>query len=116
VTLPSAEGLRSAVGVRDHIMLLDWYHVGSELVYGDAMSIQIALRLSETVVAYIDEQVASGRAKSRSEVVARFVERDRRRERSARDLEVLLADRSLPAVQEFDQLATVAGNTRLDLD
>jgi Arc/MetJ-type ribon-helix-helix transcriptional regulator len=48
------------------------------------MSIQIALRLPEAVVEYIDEQVRSGRAKSRSQVVARFVDRNRRRARASR--------------------------------
>lgn len=76
------------------------------------MSIQIALRLSDEIVEYIDEQVAAGRAKSRSDVVTRFVERDRRRERAARDVERLLSDRSV----DLDDLATTAASTALDLD
>jgi Arc/MetJ-type ribon-helix-helix transcriptional regulator len=76
------------------------------------MSIQIALRLSDEIVEYIDEQVAAGRAKSRSDVVTRFVERDKRRERAARDVEKLLADRSV----DLDDLAAMAASTALDLD
>ena len=76
------------------------------------MSIQIALRLSGEIVEYLDAQVAAGRAKSRSDVVTRFVERDRRRERAARDVETLLSDRSV----DLDDLAATAAGTALDLD
>jgi Arc/MetJ-type ribon-helix-helix transcriptional regulator len=79
------------------------------------MSIQIALRLPEDVVEYIDEQVRVGRARSRSDVVARFVERDRRRERAARDVELMLADRP-EVVDEFGALARHAATTALDID
>lgn len=83
------------------------------------MSVQIALRLPESVVEYIDAQVEAGRAKSRSDVVARFVERDRRRERAARDVEVLLAERQAGIVDttdDLDALAATASSTALDLD
>ena len=83
------------------------------------MSVQIALRLPEAVVEYIDAQVEAGRAKSRSDVVARFVERDRRRERAARDVEVLLAERQAGIVEktdDLDALAATASSTALDLD
>ncbi len=76
------------------------------------MSIQIALRLPDDVVKYIDAEVAAGRAKSRSDVVARFVERDRRRIRAAEDVERLLADRT----SDFDDLALAAVATKLDID
>lgn len=76
------------------------------------MSIQIALRLPDEIVEYIDAQVAAGRAKSRSDVVTRLVERDRRRERAARDVERLLSDRSV----DLDDLAATAAGTLLDLD
>jgi Arc/MetJ-type ribon-helix-helix transcriptional regulator len=80
------------------------------------MTIQIALRLPEAVVEYIDAQVLAGRAKSRSEVVARFVERDRRRERAAHDVEKILADRSVTPAVDLNALATLAAATPLDLD
>lgn len=80
------------------------------------MSIQIALRLPETVVEYIDAQVEAGRAKSRSDVVARFVERDRRRERAASDVEILLAGRQTQAVDDLDDMARAASVTALDIN
>ena len=82
------------------------------------MSIQIALRLPEAVVAYIDAQVSAGLAKSRSDVVVRFVERDRRRERAAHDVEVLLAERQAGAdgLDSLDALVAAASSTALDLD
>ncbi len=80
------------------------------------MSIQIALRLPESVVEYIDAQVLAGRAKSRADVVARFVERDRRRERAAHDLEVLLADRAAHGADDLDLVASAVASSPLDLD
>ncbi len=90
------------------------------------MSIQIALRLSEDVVAFIDAQVEAGRAKSRSDLVTRFVQRDRRRDRAARDVEILLAERrarqragageGLQDVDDLQALVAAASMTALDLD
>ncbi len=84
--------------------------------YAVIMSIQIALRLPESVVEYIDAQVLAGRAKSRADVVARFVERDRRRERASHDIEVLLADRAEHGGDELDLIAAAVAATPLDLD
>ncbi len=99
-----------------------WYRVAT-------MSTQIALRLPDEVVAFIDAQVRSGRTKSRSEFVVRFVERERRRERAARDVEVLLAARQRstpdgtdttdgagPADGDLDALVALVSSTALDLD
>jgi Arc/MetJ-type ribon-helix-helix transcriptional regulator len=83
------------------------------------MSIQIALRLPEAVVDYIDAQILAGRAKSRSEVVTRFVARDRRRERAAQDVERILADRAASATDDFDELDALVravSTTPLDID
>lgn len=79
------------------------------------MSIQIAIRLPDDVVGYIDAQVQAGRAKSRADVVTRYVERARRRERAERDVEVLLASRS-GGVDDLDALVGAAASTALDLD
>ena len=91
------------------------------------MSTQIALRLPDDIVAFIDDQVRSGRTKSRAEFVVRFVERERRRERAARDVEVLLADRQRNSAEganvadganiagDLDALASLAAATALDI-
>lgn len=53
------------------------------------MSTQIAVRLPDELVAYVDRAVAEGRARSRADLVARLIERDARRERSEEDLRLL---------------------------
>lgn len=80
------------------------------------MTIQIAVRLPEESVAFIDRQVQSGRARSRADVIGRALIREARRERAARDLERIIADRSVEGCDEFDELARQATVTDLDLD
>jgi Arc/MetJ-type ribon-helix-helix transcriptional regulator len=53
------------------------------------MSKQIAVRLPEDLVDFVDEQVGSGAGRSRAAVVARALERDRRRAAAARDAAIL---------------------------
>jgi|HubBroStandDraft_5_1064220.scaffolds.fasta_scaffold03728_4 Arc/MetJ-type ribon-helix-helix transcriptional regulator len=53
------------------------------------MSIQIAVRLPDETVAFLDRMVAEKKAASRAEVVARALERERRREMAARDAAIL---------------------------
>jgi len=53
------------------------------------MSTQIAVRLPDELVAYVDRAVAEGRVRSRAELVARLIERDARRQRAEEDLAVL---------------------------
>jgi Arc/MetJ-type ribon-helix-helix transcriptional regulator len=53
------------------------------------MTRQIAVRLPEELVDYVDEQVGSGAGRSRAAVVARALERDRRRAVAARDAAIL---------------------------
>lgn len=50
------------------------------------MSTQIAVRLPDELVAYVDQAVAEGRAKSRAELVAGLIARDSRRHRAELDL------------------------------
>lgn len=67
------------------------------------MSRQIAVRLPEDLVAFVDEMVGSGTAASRAVVVARALERERRRLVAARDAAILAAaddDRDLQALAE----------------
>lgn len=83
-----------------------WYRYG--------MSKQIAVRLPEDIVAFIDHLVDDGDAKSRAEVVTRAVDRERRREAAARDA-AILARAGTDA--DLDGLAEYAASTPLsDLD
>ena len=57
------------------------YHIG--------MSKQIAVRLPDELVDFVDRVVASGSARSRASVVTRALERERRRTVAERDAEIL---------------------------
>jgi Arc/MetJ-type ribon-helix-helix transcriptional regulator len=53
------------------------------------MSKQIAVRLSDELVDFVDERVEAGAGRSRAAVVTRALERERRRFVAARDAEIL---------------------------
>jgi len=53
------------------------------------VSTQIAIRLPDDTVAFLDRLVAEKKAASRAEVIARALERERRREMAARDAAIL---------------------------
>jgi Arc/MetJ-type ribon-helix-helix transcriptional regulator len=53
------------------------------------MSKQIAVRLPEDLVEFVDSAVASGRARSRASVVVRALERERRRAVAEQDAAIL---------------------------
>jgi Arc/MetJ-type ribon-helix-helix transcriptional regulator len=57
--------------------------------YHNGMNIQIAVRLPDEVVAFVDEVVKSGGGRSRAAVVTRALERERRRAVAMRDAEIL---------------------------
>ena len=57
--------------------------------YRDGMTRQIAVRLPEELVEFVDEIVNSGAGRSRAAVVTRALERERRRVIAARDAEIL---------------------------
>lgn len=59
------------------------------------MSIQIAVRLPDELVAYVDQAVAKGRVKSRADLVARLIARDARRQRAEEDLQRLIEQGAL---------------------
>jgi hypothetical protein len=63
------------------IWYLSWYRIG--------MSKQIAVRLPEDLVEFVDQLVGEGRGASRASVVAGALERERRRLVAARDIEIL---------------------------
>jgi Arc/MetJ-type ribon-helix-helix transcriptional regulator len=84
-----------------------WYHPG--------VSTQIAVRLPDELVAYIDEAVAAGRVKSRAALIARLVERDARRHRAEEDLARLMA---AGVLHDADMLsmAKAASSTQMPFD
>jgi antitoxin MazE3 len=75
------------------------------------MSKQIAVRLPEEMVEFIDDIVARGAAESRAEVVARALRRERRREVAARDAAILA---QVGSDNDMDRLADYAAHVALD--
>jgi Arc/MetJ-type ribon-helix-helix transcriptional regulator len=72
-----------------------WYRIG--------MSKQIAVRLADDLVEFVDEIVGTGGEPSRAAVVSRALERERRRVIAAHDAEILAAtgvDPDLAALAE----------------
>lgn len=69
------------------------------------MSKQIAVRLPDDLVDFVDTVVGSGRERSRAAVVSRALERERRRMRAEQDAAILAADGPDP------DLADLAGHT-----
>jgi Arc/MetJ-type ribon-helix-helix transcriptional regulator len=63
------------------------------------MSKQIAVRLPDDLVAFVDEVVESGTERSRAAVVTRALERERRRVVAARDAEILARTGSDPELE-----------------
>lgn len=65
------------------------------------MSTQIAVRLPDEMVAFLDRSVAAGRAPSRAALVVSAVEREMRRLAAEQDAQVL---RARGAADELDDL------------
>jgi Arc/MetJ-type ribon-helix-helix transcriptional regulator len=84
-------------------MIPKWYHFGR--------SMQIAVRLPEELVKFIDDLVSRGDASSRAVVVSRALDRERRRQIAERDAEILAG---IAADPEMDALATFAVSTPMD--
>ncbi len=76
------------------------------------MSIQIAVRLPDELVQFIDATVSSGVASSRAAVVASAVERELRRHIAARDAQILAG---LDSDSDLDGLAEYAAKVPIDL-
>jgi Arc/MetJ-type ribon-helix-helix transcriptional regulator len=77
------------------------------------MSVQIAVRLPDDVVSFVDEQVRSGARASRAAVVAHALERERRRVAAERDAAIYAAGGDGP---DLDDLAGWATAQPMDLD
>jgi Arc/MetJ-type ribon-helix-helix transcriptional regulator len=82
-----------------------WYHEG--------MSKQIAVRLPDDIVDFVDRLVADGEANSRAVVVARALARERRRLTAAQDAAILAEAGADP---DLDSLAGYVTHAPLDLD
>lgn len=83
-----------------------WYRFG--------MSTQIAVRLPEDMVAFIDDLVRRGEAASRAAAVSRALDRERRRLIAERDAQILAGTAD---DKDMDDLAAYAASTPLaDLD
>jgi Arc/MetJ-type ribon-helix-helix transcriptional regulator len=76
------------------------------------MTIQIAVRLPDSIVEYVDQQVSSGSAASRAAVVARALERDRRRHVAEQDAQIYAAG----GRGELDELASWAAAQPMEID
>ena len=75
------------------------------------MSTQIAVRLPDDIVAFIDDLVRRGSAASRAAVVSRALERERRRQRAEQDAQILAR---AAADTDMDALAAFASSTPMD--
>jgi Arc/MetJ-type ribon-helix-helix transcriptional regulator len=75
------------------------------------MSIQIAVRLPDGMVEFLDRLVAEGQATSRASVIERALAREIRREIAARDA-AILAEAGADA--DMDSLADYAARAPLD--
>jgi Arc/MetJ-type ribon-helix-helix transcriptional regulator len=76
------------------------------------MSKQIAVRLPEELVEFVDEIVDSGEGRSRAAVVTRALERERRRVVAAQDAEIFARTAPDP---ELAGLAEYAAGMRIPL-
>ncbi|QGF25084.1 ribbon-helix-helix protein, CopG family [Raineyella fluvialis] len=71
------------------------------------MSVQIAIRLPDDMVAFLDQSVAAGNAPSRAALVARALEREMRRQAAERDAAIL---RAKGPADDLDDLVTWAAS------
>lgn len=78
------------------------------------MSTQIAVRLPDDLVAYVDRAVASGRVKSRAELVTRLIARDARRQRAEEDLQRLVEAGALGDPEGLAMVTAAAGTPVAD--
>ena len=81
-------------------------HFGMRCGTLNGMSTQIAVRLPDEMVAFLDRSVATGRAPSRAALVASAVEREMRRLAAEQDAEIL---RAQGAADDLDALVEWTG-------
>lgn len=73
------------------------------------MSTQIAVRLPDEIVEFLDDEVREHRAASRASLVLRALERERRRQMAARDAEILA---NATSEHDLSSLARHAANSQ----
>ncbi|MCW2599841.1 MAG: Antitoxin [Frankiales bacterium] len=78
------------------------------------MSTQIAVRLPDELVAYVDQAVATGRVRSRAELVTRLIARDARRQRAEEDLQRLIEAGALEDPETLAMVVATAGTPVTD--
>src|SRR5712692_4489418 len=88
-------------------------HMNTILVLSWLMSIQIAVRLPDSMVEFLDRLVAEGQATSRASVVERALAREFRRQIAARDAAILAEAGADP---DMDSLADYAARAPLDVE
>ena len=89
------------------------YQIGIRNGIVHQMSIQIAVRLPNETVAFIDQLIADGNATSRADVVARALKREQRRILASRDAAIIALHSN---DDDFDQLAEFAAHLAVDED
>ncbi|MBK7822526.1 MAG: antitoxin [Tessaracoccus sp.] len=77
------------------------------------MSIQIAVRLPDDLVRFLDEEVKDGRGTGRAAIVTRALEREQRRRVAERDADILAAS---SGADDLAGLAEFAASTAIPLD
>lgn len=75
------------------------------------MSKQIAVRLPDELVEFVDRTVASGDARSRASVVTRALERERRRAVAEEDAEILARSGADPELAGLAEHAAGVSST-----
>jgi Arc/MetJ-type ribon-helix-helix transcriptional regulator len=68
------------------------------------MNTQIAVRLPQELVAFVDDEVLHGRASSRADMVARLIRGERRRVERAREIEILRKTSTEPDPDDLTSL------------
>jgi Arc/MetJ-type ribon-helix-helix transcriptional regulator len=79
------------------------------------MTIQIAVRLPDEQVQFLDAQIAAGHAGSRAELIARLLAREVRRQQALADIERMRAA-GVHGNPDLEGLAVATGHRALDLD
>lgn len=82
--------------------------------YHRAMSKQIAVRLPDEVVEFMDQMVAAGSARSRADLAARALRREQRREAALRDVAILAAIEPDPDLETLASSQDTTGTSAPD--
>jgi Arc/MetJ-type ribon-helix-helix transcriptional regulator len=78
------------------------------------MTTQIAVRLPDEIVAFLDAQVASGAAKSRADFIWHAIKREQRRVAAARDAATYSREGEDPGLETFAKHVAHLPNPELD--